>query len=476
MNRRSGLTLIELMIAMAIGLVILSTIFYGFRVATAAMSTANRLSLENGLLRHGFLAALEEADFWTSYDAPDGDPYDATFNGQGLRTSFDNSVRRFQGSEFQRLANSGTRLGLPFTPFHDVADTSDFVTSPVKVFDPDPDYHAALRAERASSAVAARDSDRGWYPGHWSAVDPRTWYRGPWAQRWDTDARFGRYGMISHVKTRPLLGNANGHWTYDRVGGGAGVSTGDFGQVEALHTWRENQMLGVRHALGYYGLLDYLPANAVLATSGTIVPVPGGGGFVDIDEKTYWGWLAPSTGNSPVRDNTSSPKEWFPSSRIRPARSVLGSAVGILPRSPYAGLWQSGYVANDQLTDDAIVGIPGHRIWRTAGHDGGWNGSDKQHYVSLMARVHLFKPFMLEKPAHWPDTYLGLKRYFVRGRFAAIASVRWVSRGSGDMAEIAFPVFGTTLRGARQQRHRDGGWADWHAAGDPANDPTLDDP
>ena len=63
-------TLIELMIAMAIGMLILFTAFAGFRVASQCIVVANRLSLENSLMRSGYNIAHEQLDFWTNLDDP----------------------------------------------------------------------------------------------------------------------------------------------------------------------------------------------------------------------------------------------------------------------------------------------------------------------------------------------------------------------------------------------------------------------
>lgn len=68
---RSAFTLIELVIALALSLLVMYAAFAALRVATQTMSVCNRLSLENSLMRTGFIAALEDLDHWTSYDDPD---------------------------------------------------------------------------------------------------------------------------------------------------------------------------------------------------------------------------------------------------------------------------------------------------------------------------------------------------------------------------------------------------------------------
>jgi hypothetical protein len=79
------------------------------------------------------------------------------------------------------------------------------------------------------------------------------------------------------------------------------------------------------------------------------------------------------------------------------------------------------------------------------------------------------------KPAHWPVMGTYVARYVNHNRFACISRVRWANVLTGEISEISFTAFGTTLRGARQQRRKGGGWADWH---DPRTPPTnhLDSP
>ncbi|MBA3700768.1 MAG: prepilin-type N-terminal cleavage/methylation domain-containing protein [Planctomycetes bacterium] len=65
---RRAFTLIELMIAISLSMVIVYTAFAAFRVASQAVATSKRMSIENGMMRTGFFAALDELDFWDLYD------------------------------------------------------------------------------------------------------------------------------------------------------------------------------------------------------------------------------------------------------------------------------------------------------------------------------------------------------------------------------------------------------------------------
>jgi prepilin-type N-terminal cleavage/methylation domain-containing protein len=66
---RRGFTLIELMIAITLGMLLVYTAIAGFRVASQCATISNRLSLENSLIRAGITEAHQQLDFWTNLDA-----------------------------------------------------------------------------------------------------------------------------------------------------------------------------------------------------------------------------------------------------------------------------------------------------------------------------------------------------------------------------------------------------------------------
>lgn len=69
MRTRRGFTLIEMVIAVALGSLIISVAAAGFRVASQTVTLANRMSLQNAMLRTAVVAANEELDFWDSFDS-----------------------------------------------------------------------------------------------------------------------------------------------------------------------------------------------------------------------------------------------------------------------------------------------------------------------------------------------------------------------------------------------------------------------
>jgi hypothetical protein len=161
---RRAFTLIELMIAVTLSMMIVYTSFAAFRVAAQSVATCKRLSIENGMLRTGFFAALEELDYWDLYDD---------------RNSPNPS------------ANPLRAPGKPFCPMS---------------YDP-------TRKES----------------------DPRTWWRG--------------YGFSTDVSNAHKWGN----W----------ASLSRAGHSDAVRAWYPNQIKHISEKLGGYGMISYLPGDAI---------------------------------------------------------------------------------------------------------------------------------------------------------------------------------------------------------------------
>jgi prepilin-type N-terminal cleavage/methylation domain-containing protein len=215
---RPAFTLIECMIATALGSVLAYTAFAGFRVASQGVSVANRMSLENGLIRAGYFSALDEADHWRQFDNPD-DP-----GRQRLRGFVESSGR-----------------GLPFTPF-------------------------PRRFPLRENLDADAENDRGWDPDYcWPANDPRIWFHGNLAERYRSKATFGHYELFAHYEDSPVLEvplafNANAIGVPPPYGATDPTRT---------HTWFFNQLEGLRNTLGYYGVCEYMPSSTCFAVYGS---------------------------------------------------------------------------------------------------------------------------------------------------------------------------------------------------------------
>lgn len=98
MRLRPAFTLIEMLIAISLGMAICYTAFFAVRVAGQVISQTNRLSTENELMRAGISGAFNELDFWQQFDdqdpatgplSADGQPFhQLDFSGAGLDLDF----------------------------------------------------------------------------------------------------------------------------------------------------------------------------------------------------------------------------------------------------------------------------------------------------------------------------------------------------------------------------------------------------
>lgn len=159
--RTRAFSLIEVMIAIALGMLLVYAAMAGFRVASQSITSANRLALENSLLRSAFHEALNEVDLWTAYDDPES------------TLAADQALRR------------------PQMPF------SQLPTTPV----------IATSSTATAFAYSEAETDIGWdhtYP--WSASSPRTWWRANAAEWYASIGRSGNYTLFaSSTSPHPWL-------------------------------------------------------------------------------------------------------------------------------------------------------------------------------------------------------------------------------------------------------------------------------
>lgn len=163
---RHAFSLIEVMIAITLGMLLIFAAMSGFRVASQSITSANRLAMENSLLRAGFHEALNEIDLWTAYDDPDS------------KVPADQALRRSQMPFCQ----------LPTTPIIMAATPSSVNAFP----------------------YSESETDTGWdhaYP--WPASSSRTWWRANPAEWHNSMGRSGNYTMFAAIggSTHPWLFN-----------------------------------------------------------------------------------------------------------------------------------------------------------------------------------------------------------------------------------------------------------------------------
>ena len=146
-----GFTLIELMIAVTLGMGIVLVATAGFRVAAKAVTKCNRMALENALVRTAVLQACNEVDFWTFVDNPE------------ISTTPLRAPSPFGGWK-------------PFAPF------------------------AVAGIAGGPFLIPGDERQSTWNPSPmaWAAHDPRAWCRGNMAETRNTDLRFGDYNLIAN--------------------------------------------------------------------------------------------------------------------------------------------------------------------------------------------------------------------------------------------------------------------------------------
>ena len=410
-NRRGGFTIIEMLISLPLALIVAGSAYAALRVASQAVTTATRLSLENTMLRDGALAANDDLDFWTSYD----DPSDPT-------------NRRLRGSVDKWWSDDGR--GMPFTPFAALTPSGEPVW------------------ERQDAGVY--DDRRGWDPSEsWSAADPKTWWRGHLAQRKNfatlthggllaPDLRSGHYGIFANIERRQHI-RCDPHTT---AAGHACVS--DYGDVGVKHTWLANQQRGLLRSLGYYGIFDYLPPNQVIGWHEAYDAArtdPGGVPTGFLMSEVGWPVMWNGRNVQTQMDRFGYHRDSF-SFRYVIAPSYGGGDLGTLMEESHRMVWRLAWAADS--------------------------------YAALLERIANARDRLPLRPTHWPAMNVSMARFLSQQRMVAWSTVRVTSPVTGDNLKLSFTGFGTSLRGARQQRRPAGGWAAWDNRPGAINDATLD--
>ncbi|MDA3961348.1 MAG: prepilin-type N-terminal cleavage/methylation domain-containing protein [Planctomycetota bacterium] len=560
MTQRRAFTLIELTIALGLGLLVAYAAYAAFNTASQTIATVNRLALENRLMRAGYIAALEDADYWLHYDDP------AQFSRvSGTMTNIDPNESptelRLRDVSTLSVGKTTTRpRGRPFTAIADIPQASDpdvmsraDRASLIIPFMADSTYSAKSRT-RLLWATGLKTADVGAYTG---VVDPDPaddptvvatdsfWFQIPDTLRAIdhfrtyvpeqpnlpgdlsmialahpeapySDKRYGRYGMIQNRWLRPNLGHGEDgrdivqssaryaldpadypaankpwpiSWPIENVTDGTGhpdainIYTGSFGVPSpgvltlSRRAVRNRQLLDT---MGNYGLLTYLPANDQIAWFGAEKDDRR------LDERLAWdttyqknSWILRSlAGGSDIRHWEDATLTGRTSAFSSPTRASLFASFPLLADSPYTGGQVVGHLIDANFNGDNASG-PNSSLSedRWAQHlRSRWTGADVHPHTLaiLLNRVVQVKPQLPYLPEEWPDLQLTTMRVATHGHFLANYRVRWIDSDTGEVAEISFNALGSTLRGARMQRHRDGGWARFYSFASPSNDPTLD--
>lgn len=546
---RNGFSLIELVVAMTIGIMVALGAYMAFRTAAQSIAIVNRLALENQLMRTGVAQILHDADFWTTLDEPE----DAT--QQDLR---------LVATRHPWYAPTATE-GFLFAPLKSIPIEVDWQFNSNNPGSDNPTEPASLQVrpwwsirptepilETAiemgdDQRVFSRDFDRGWDALRpYAAGDPRSWYRGNLGEEGKSNKHMGRYALLSNQRKYPILGygrdaHINAGWNARWAGYGQGWAdialgwqreTGPFGPTSPAYyqnnpsrtfTWRDDQTEFLYQALGLYGMFDYLPSNSVYSAYGSwmlgntsgpspepAVPAvhddgtldPNGGLFVRNDERMDYRF---SGFSNKYKEGNASPLSLGDRAQI--GLFSTGETYPILPWSRYTGIANVAIASKDGGIGGwfLLVDFPGFwsrsiysgddgeepnpRIYGSSGnssdpnsvnyipassaaswkqvhawlgfHRCTWPGETEQPHIlnQLWYRSTQVRPIARQKPDTWPDLHISSSRLLWRAHFMNLATVRWTDLTTGDVAELKFNALGTTLRGARQQRHQQAGWA-----------------
>lgn len=464
-NRGAGFTLIEMLIALVLGMAVALVAFSGVRVASQAVTIGKRLAKSNELLAIGVHMAMEEVDRWDRFD----DPSDVT--RQRLRASS-------SPAGAPTVVGGTLKLGLPFNPL----------------------------TNAAAGAVWSADSSQNWGNGYqdderlWaiSADNELTWWTGNKAETLESDCRFGHYaifGLSRKPSENPVtidggVSGAVGGWQPRNGGGvygqvnlgtdGAPPTTGSLtGYRRQTTGWLANQTHGLGDALGWYGMLDYLPANAIVCYTAPYRPMTGNnysnspGDATDAAGRPIFliktfskesaAWQFP---DKPYYVLQSFSPNWAPHgmdfltsytvySLIPPNSNRYEATTGVLSLDNM--LFQNRSVARMESHDIPI---------------GTWGSNTTNDFVEPkdptaleVAGADVFTAFVNRtsstddiQPIHprdWPDVSVSVARYLRLCRFSTQLKVSWFDPLTADTAELRFTAMGSSLRGARRNRNLD---------------------
>lgn len=479
---RRAFTMIELLVAVGLGSLVVLVAVAGLRSAAGAVTHANRLSLDNALLRAGYLEAQDQLDFWTNLDDP-------TDSGR------------------QQLRQRNNNAGMPFLPMRSafVLPNGGTGSGTPRLLSPRTVPGSPVQAEiwpRAKTTFtdSAWEGDVGWDPTYaWAPHDPRTWYRGnlcdkkqewlniepdrpqgdwkvPVLNRTYPQLLFGRYALFTNSEENPTF-YAFSIDAGEQVMGDVPAPDDRLRNItyqgSAPHRWYERQVRGLFTALGFAAMCEYLPPNAIYYYHRNKI-----GGFPG--------------------QNDTSPAGIF-SAFIDPGWNGM-SSIGkftnnelwqTTPRGIYQQTFATsfGYFNPRAITADGNRPTPAElRNWHYLAHQTdaqwGWTEEEMRRKVADLNERIAYPEYLLgdgdgayRGPLHWPRVSVGVGRLIKNGHHVALARIRRHDPFTGGIIELSWAGLGTTLRGARMQRHRDEPrWANWDNAAIARNDPHLDTP
>ncbi len=338
----------------------------------------------------------------------------------------------------------------------------------------------------SATATDPLENDKGWDPTFaWAPHDPRTWSRANMAEK-DRDGTLeqpnkfppminGRYAIFGNaspggtLSSYPIVPDVNDSTTSQTP---ITVTYTGFSS-DGVHPWYYRQLDGLINAMGYAAFCDYLPANAIYTWySGTGDRTPGGINKFGISPNyNFCNWDGNQRSSRGIYRNTYATSFGYFNPRApdnyRPGDPSLGSGSTAPPGGNNLRQWHYQHFESDYgAWDTADKPVSGNGFW-TGVLDLRW----------FLSHTCMPEKLMTQMPAAWPQVQVCVGRLVKNAHFVAVAKVRRTAPLTGEVIELSWCGLGTTLRGARQQRLRDGqGWARWDNAPSATIDPNLDSP
>lgn len=419
---RTAFSLLEVLISLTLGLVILITVYAGFRVAVQSITIAERRALENKLLVAGTMIVLDQADTWFDLDIP-SDP-----SRQALRTVPSKSIGALD-MPYHTEANDWQELPQPFT---------------------------ALSASWDMSGTSSL-----YRPALWHPHNPESWYRGdgglyfgPGQGVYNDESAYGNYALASAVGARDI----------DLFGDGS-VSR------PPRTSWLADQHQGLRYSLGFYGWFDYLPANAMLDFSSRHSDNRALRPYElrvlrNMTERDWGNSLGSTTDDAAYLWNIRSPRyhgrfaeqAWWSSSG-NPGYWYMttlnrSGAERAVTRGSYLRDLQTG-ISGPRPTDNATQQRYAASVNRIVSGTYGHGLEPINAITNLIQSLNREVSPIAEPPATWPALLVGTRRMMHMGGINTYSFVRIVDPVTGAAKELFIPILGSTLRGARLSRGLD---------------------
>ena len=429
-STHSGFTLIELMISVSLGMLIVYVATSGLRTAAQSISRAQKLAAENAVIRAGMSLALAETDFWLSHD----NPYDCT-DGNPATPGTETSLRNF-------ITVNSRIQGLPFTPMKANTDfNSGLTTSKITAGN-----FSQIQSSLTNVQLNKLKQSSRWDQNGFMAHDPRSWSWANLAERVpvksvrETDANgpvIGNNGKVERKSDPSLTVNS----VLKRQLFGAYslfAATGVDGQP-----WQNNQLEQLKWTLGSYGMLEYIPANTPLATYSNKAKTPTPMWLIS-PEWCYTGgmkgkhyYLGADGGVNGVHQ----------------ANDIMGITTG--PLYSLANPYKLNTTADQSLVArdlNDLVEVSSKKYWSNI--RAGAGGTGEGQLEDMLAEVDTQRPWLdsTTAPEIWPQLRVSSMRHVRTGQFICLNRITWIDNLTGKETEFSFTAFGSTLRGARQQR------------------------